>query len=109
MSKTKIRCEPLYLNHKVFRDQTTITFIDGPERETLTLSQLIHFYLQHRNKSNMEIGQKVKIVSCDLHPKYIGKEGVIVNKVGTLYRVKCGSKIIPNFATEDCLQPINEK
>lgn len=52
----------------------------------------------------MEIGQKVKIVSCDLHPKYIGKEGVIVNKLGTLYRVKCGSKIIPNFATEDCLE-----
>lgn len=54
----------------------------------------------------MEIGQKVKIVSCDLHPKYIGEEGVIVNKVGTLYRVKCGSKIIPNFATEDCLEAL---
>lgn len=52
----------------------------------------------------MEIGQKVKIVSCDLHPKFVGKEGVIVNKLGHLYRVKCGNKIIPHFATDDCLE-----
>lgn len=48
MSKTKVICNPLYLNCREHRNQQTITFVDGDKRETLTLSQLIHFYLENR-------------------------------------------------------------
>lgn len=56
----------------------------------------------------MKTGQKVKIVSCNLHPEFVGKEGIIVDTNGGLYKVMVGRKIIPDYATEDCLIEVLE-
>lgn len=59
----------------------------------------------------MKVGQKVKIISCDIHPEYVGKEGVIVSisRYGNvdLYKVKCGNRVIPDYAPDDCLELID--
>lgn len=54
-------------------------------------------------------GDKVKIVSCEMHPQYVGKTGEIKSVVSgmdgiTLYKVSCDGKTIPNYATDDCLK-----
>lgn len=60
----------------------------------------------------MKVGQKVKIINCDIHPEYLGKEGVVVKALRSqggvnLYKVRCGRNVVPDYAEEDCLEPID--
>lgn len=54
----------------------------------------------------MKIGDKVEIISCDLFPEYVGKIGKIEKIVngGLHFKVSFKGKMIPYYATEDCLK-----
>ena len=62
--------------------------------------------------SKFKIGDKVRIVSNPLQPKYIGKIGEVV-KVYTdaalkdLYKVKVGSRVLKGVALEEDLEMLN--
>lgn len=60
-----------------------------------------------------KVGDKVMIVSCEMNPQYVGKIGKVESILGTddsaLIKVSCNRKIIPDYATEDCLQKVEEK
>ena len=57
-------------------------------------------------------GDKVMIVSCEMHPQYVGKIGKVESVLGTddnaLIKVSCKGKMIPDYATEDCLKRIDD-
>lgn len=57
-------------------------------------------------------GDKVKIVSCDMHPQYVGKigkvESVLGNDDNALIKVSVNEKMIPDYATTDCLKKLEE-
>ena len=59
-----------------------------------------------------KVGDKVKIVSCEMHPQYIGKIGKVESTIGTddnsLIKVSVKEKMIPDYATIDCLERIED-
>ena len=56
-------------------------------------------------------GDKVMIVSCEMNPQYVGKIGkvecVLCTDDNALIKVSCKGKMIPYYATEDCLKRID--
>ena len=58
----------------------------------------------------MKIGDKVEIISCDLFPEYVGKIGKIesIHNGGGFYKVSFKGKMIPYYATDDCLKLIEK-
>lgn len=58
-------------------------------------------------------GDTVKIVSCKVNPQYVGKIGKVESVLGTddnaLIRVSYKDKMIPGYATEDCLEKMDMK
>ena len=56
----------------------------------------------------MKIGDKVEIISCDLFPEYVGKIGKIEKIVngGLHFKASFKGKMIPYYATEDCLKKV---
>ncbi len=52
------------------------------------------------------------IVSCEMNPQYVGKIGKVECVLGTddnaLIKVSCKGKMIPDYATEDCLKRMEE-
>lgn len=58
----------------------------------------------------MKVGDKVEIISCDLFPEYVGKIGKIKKIVngGLLFKVSFKGKMIPHYATADCLKKLEK-
>ena len=57
-------------------------------------------------------GDKVKIVSCEMHPQYEGMVGKVEKILGdkdTLIKVSCNGKMIPDYATIDCLEKLKDE
>lgn len=57
-------------------------------------------------------GDKVVIVSCEMNPQYVGKIGKVESVLGTddnaLIKVSHKGKMIPDYATADCLIKMEE-
>lgn len=54
-------------------------------------------------------GDLVRIVSCDVNPSFVGRNGVVVKILQAdipLYKVMVSGKTITDYATEDCLEPL---
>ena len=54
-------------------------------------------------------GDLVRIVSCDVNPSFVGRNGVVVKTLQAdipLYKVMVSGKTITDYATEDCLEPL---
>lgn len=58
----------------------------------------------------MKVGDKVKIISCDIFPEYVGKIGKIekILNNGMHFKVSFKGKMIPYYATEDCIQKVDK-
>lgn len=56
-------------------------------------------------------GDKVMIVSCEMNPQYVGKIGKVESVLGTddnaLIKVSYKGNMIPDYATEDCLERVD--
>lgn len=56
-----------------------------------------------------DVGDKVEIVNCPVAPQYVGKKGCIKEvKGGRYFKVSCRGKMIPDYATPDCLKKLEE-
>ena len=59
-----------------------------------------------------KVGDKVMIVSCEMNPQYVGKIGKVESVLGTddnvLIKVSCKGKMISDYATEDCLEKVED-
>ena len=54
-------------------------------------------------------GDLVRIVSCNVNPSFVGRNGVVVNTLQAdvpLYKVMVSGETITDYATEDCLETL---
>ena len=74
----------------------------APTREWAEVTGNVH-------ESLFKVGDCVVIVACPMHPKYVGKKGRIEKvKCGNYFKVSCRGKMIPDYATPDCLKKLEE-
>ena len=63
-------------------------------------------------RDSLKKGDKVVIVSCEMNPQYVGKIGKVESVLGTddnaLIKVSHKGKMIPDYATADCLIKMEE-